>query len=51
MGNSDLDSLKEKLRQFADERDWDQFDVHGSTNVAGGRKPGATTAIIKSEWN
>ena len=36
-----LQDLKLRLREFAEVRDWDQFDVHGCTNAAGGRTPGA----------
>jgi len=37
MSNDEFQDLKERLREFAEERDWDQSDVHGCTNAARGR--------------
>ena len=49
--NTDLDSLKEKLRDFAEQRDWDQLmcmDARMSQEAGSRERP---IVIIKSEWN
>jgi hypothetical protein len=51
MKQSDLTDLKIKLRQFAEERDWDQLmcmDARMSQEAGSRERP---IVIIKSEWN
>jgi len=41
MSDDEFQDLKERLRDFAAERDWVQSNVHGSTNAAKGRDAGS----------
>jgi hypothetical protein len=50
MSDDELQDLKFRLREFAEERDWEQFAVQGSTNAAGGRTPRAATVIKRNRY-
>jgi dCTP diphosphatase len=48
MGKSDLDSLKEKLRDFAELRDWDQF--HSPKNLSMALIAEAAELVEHFQW-
>ena len=48
MGNADLNSLKEKLRDFAEQRDWDQF--HSPKNLSMALIAEAAELVEHFQW-
>jgi hypothetical protein len=41
MSDDEFQDLEERLRNFAEERDWDQSDAHGCANAARGKEAGS----------
>ena len=51
MSRDDFQELKEHLREFAEERDWNQFDVQGCANVVRGIDAGSGQFDNQKKWN